>query len=93
MLSGLSVKIKHPGKGTSVLEGIKRSHIKFNAIPGLWAEQTLCAKHQAVVTVSFGSLQKVEEENKILGFSDNLFLQAGLFFRGLLIVFLVFKEL
>lgn len=56
----------------------------------LWArsraEQTVCAKQQAVVTVSFGAPPKVEQENKILGFSDQLgFLQAGLVGRGLLI--------
>lgn len=35
-------------------------------------QSTVCAKQQAVVAVSFGSLQKVEQENKILGFSDQL---------------------
>lgn len=32
----------------------------------------MCAKQQAVVTVSFGAPPKVEQENKILGFSDQL---------------------
>lgn len=74
---------------TAALEGIEPFHFRLGAVPGL----CVCAKQQAALTVSFGSLQK-GQENKILEFSNQFIFAGKLVFQKFINcgVF-VFKEL